>query len=72
MSVFRRERVEDIWDEAWPLVMAHHATNGVKGLEFEPNRERYIAFDKADLLVMYTMRDGPLLFGYARSGVRVT
>jgi GNAT superfamily N-acetyltransferase len=64
---FARERVEDIWTEALPLMRAHHAEVGcLAHEEFDPDLSRYLAAERADLLAVFTARSASgRLVGYA-------
>jgi len=64
--VFASESIADTWDEAAPLVRAHQLEVGHLPInDFAPDKERYIAMERAGLVVLYTARDaGGKLVGY--------
>lgn len=65
---FAREPLLASWREALPLALAHNAETGLS-LPLKPDTEMLLAMERAGALVLYTMRDGSELVGYALFGV---
>lgn len=64
---FQRERIWDAWQELLPLLAKNHAETGaLQSGEFQPDGERFMAMDQAEVARLYTARnqDGELV-GYA-------
>lgn len=66
MSVaFAIEPVDEVWDEAVPLLRANHIEAGaLTELEFQPDRDLYKHLDKTGCLRVWTARDDSKLVGY--------
>lgn len=72
MITFQIERVADCWDDIAPLIRKHwEGTKTYRRHEpFNPDRERYIAYNEMGFFHLITARHGLLLIGYF--GVYIT
>lgn len=64
---FQTETVGETWDEALPLVLAHHKEVGARPCEdLEPDKERYLAMEREGYIKLFTARERPdgRLVGY--------
>lgn len=66
MLTFQEERVESVWPELYALAADHHRTtlSYRRRDAFNPDRDRYIAFNNSGLFRLLTARDGAILAGY--------
>lgn len=63
---FQRERISDLWDEAFPLFAAHHNESGVLTPEdLAPSRSRYESLEAIHMSRLFTARHNGELVGYA-------
>jgi GNAT superfamily N-acetyltransferase len=64
--VFACERMEDILEEIKPLHAAHWAETEEyrHGLEFNPNYEKFIRFERAGRAIVFTLRNAGKLVGH--------
>lgn len=72
MIAFQVEPVKECWDEVYPLTRNHwEGTKTYRRHEpFNPDRERFIAYNEMNFFHLVTARDGGKLVGYF--GVYVT
>lgn len=66
MIVFAQEHMYDIWDEIIEISSKHWSeTESYRhGQRFNPDRERYFAFDQMGIYHQFTARDEGRLVGY--------
>ena len=62
---FSQERIADVWDEAWPLMVANANESGLQVLPFQPNRRVYDELEALGATRLYTARAAGVLVGYA-------
>lgn len=68
---FAREKIWDLWDEAWPLLKAHwEEIARYKDIPLNPDFDLYHAAELNGVLRVYTARAEGLLIGYAAFMVR--
>jgi len=60
-----RERVSEIVDELKPLLLDNNEETGYFDYELDPDWARYEEAEKAGNLVLFTLREGDELIGYA-------
>lgn len=69
--IFRRERAQDIFEEAAPLLRQHYAEIAhYQDIPLEPDLAQYAAVEEAGCLRVFTARDDSGLIGYAVFFVR--
>jgi GNAT superfamily N-acetyltransferase len=65
MIIYRQERLEDVWDEAQPLVAKHwEEIAHYKDIPLAPEKEMYFGVSKLGLLRVFTARIEGKLVGY--------
>lgn len=63
---FAEEDISEGWEEALPLMRAHHTEVGsLPSREFDPSKEGYAALQAAGSLMTFTVRKAGELIGYA-------
>ena len=64
---FAQEKLEAIWDEVLPLARLNQLETGALSPDdFKPDRERFLAIEKAGIMPVFTARrEDNLLVGYA-------
>ena len=63
---FQREHISETWDEASALIQAHHEEVGALSREeFQPDREKYEAFENVGAVHLFTARARGELAGYS-------
>lgn len=61
-----RERLQDLWDEIYPLLERHYAEISANpDIALAPDEHRYRVLEDANRLRTYTVRDDGALVGYA-------
>lgn len=66
-AIFQKENASQVFDEAMPLLRAHYnEVAHFPDLEFDPDKDHYIALDNAGLTRFFTARNSEgALIGYA-------
>lgn len=62
---YAQERISELWDEAWTLVVNNAAESGLGVIPFQPNRRAYDELERLGVTRLYTLRRDGVLVGYA-------
>ena len=63
---FAIEKISDTWDEAHDLMLENHKETGsTDSIEFNPDKDKYLAIENVGLMKLFTARDEGKLVGYA-------
>lgn len=62
---FAQERISDVWDEAWPLVIEAGRESALGDIPFQPGRRAYDEMERLGIARLYTARSGGVLVGLA-------
>jgi len=60
---YAQERIAEVWDEAWPLILEHQRAVG-RPVDVMPDRNTYHRLEQHGM-VLYTLRRDGVLMGYA-------
>ena len=61
---YAQERIAEVWDEAWPLIVANAHETALSDIPFQPNRRHYEELERLGVMRLYTARVGGVLVGY--------